>query len=307
MSESDPVGKITFPTRQANHLGEWVAVYLDPMPGSGERICIGVVASDASNVCTREPNALDRFQWVYGNSASSLCHAATLTMLEARSIAEEGGLESLASGLGGIEGLWVSQPRRGAGRDLEDLASLALRQTSALIGTVPVEDQSIFVPSERPSPIVRAVRAIVVNLRPALKSSFGRTFALSDYSRSTGYGFVGQRLVANFAALGGTGPEALSGQVDRAKARLWDLWQLKEGILGDVLGAPMRGCEFDLLACPAVSGGERGRRQVRSVSQSLLNEAAETLEKEADRFQIRWRYLPSPREIAQVVLAKEAA
>jgi len=91
--------------------------------------------------------------------------------------------------------------------------------------------------------------------------SFGRTFALSDFARRTAYGFVGQRLVANFAALGGTTSEALSGQVDRAKARLWDLWQLKESILRDVWGIPMKGCEFELLACPVVTSAARSRKQ----------------------------------------------
>lgn len=69
----------------------------------------------------------------------------------------------------------------------------------------------------------------------------------------------------------------------------------------------MKGGEFELMACPIVSSTDRSRRKTRLVSQGLINETTETLEKEADGFQIRWEYLPDPREIARVVLRKEAA
>lgn len=305
MNANDPFA-LTFPQRQSNHYGNWVAVYLDPLPGSGERICVGVIAADTSRVCARSTHSLERFHGVYGMGAAPLCHAANIVMLEATAIAEERGLDSLGSGLMGIEGLSISESRRGAGRDLDDLAALALQQASAIVGLA-VEQAPAAVREKRAGTIARSVRKLVTAVRPALARGFGRSFGLSSAARPTAYGFVGEHIVANFAALGGTTPEALAGQVDRAKARLWDLEQLQEGILRDVFGTPMRRCDFELLACPPSTTTKRALVRTRIVSPALLNEAVDTLEREADRFRIRWRYLPDLQDIARFLLSKEAA
>jgi hypothetical protein len=306
MSSFDPINGIPFPARQSTHRGDWVAMYLEPMPGSGERICIGVVAADTSRICARATQSLERLQWAYGAGANAISHAANIVMLEAKSIAEDQGLDRLRTALVGVEGLTVGERRRGAGRDLDDLAFLALCQSSAMAATT-AEAPSETRPGERPSPIAKVVRRVVIAVRPALAQNFGRSFSLSASARATVYGFVGQNVVANFAALGGGTADAVAGQVDRAKARLWDLEQLQEGILRDVLGAPLKSRQFELLSCPQIQNADRIQASRRPASPSLLSEAVDTLEREADRFHIRWRYLGNPTEIARSLLLREAA
>jgi hypothetical protein len=150
---------------------------------------------------------------------------------------------------------------------------------------------------------VSAVKRIVVSLRPHLRQNFGRTYKSSG-ARPTSFGFVGQRVIANFTPLGADSHQALSAQVDRAKARLWDLEQLQKGILRDEFGGPMQQVSFELMACPLPT-----QSNVRKSMLSPLHvrEAAETLNLEARKFDIGWQLFREPREMAQSILLREAA
>ena len=39
----NPFEQIQFPKRRSTHKASWVPVYIEPVVGSGERLCIGVV------------------------------------------------------------------------------------------------------------------------------------------------------------------------------------------------------------------------------------------------------------------------
>jgi hypothetical protein len=105
---------------------------------------------------------------------------------------------------------------------------------------------------------------------------------------------------------GGDSSQVLAAQVDRAKARLWDLEQLQKGVLHDALGAPMRQVSFELLACPPANSVKTLQPR-KAVNAGQIREAAETLEHEADKFDIRWHLLRDPQELAQSILTREAA
>jgi len=97
----------------------------------------------------------------------------------------------------------------------------------------------------------------------------------------------------------------LDRSVDRAKARLWDLEQLQKGVLQDLLGVPMRQASFELLACPPAPLKTSSLK--RQVASNQILEAAETLEREADKFDIRWRFLKTAADVAHSILSREAA
>jgi hypothetical protein len=307
VSETDLFSGLQIPPRRSCHRGEWAPIYLEPLPSSGERICIGIVAWDGDSLRTVPVTYLERLECAYGTAARSIAWSAHLVMLEVKSVAEKHGIAKLIDSVAGIEGASVGASRIGAGRDLDDLAMLALHQSSTLTAAAMGEMAPVteHLP-ERASPIAKAVQRAVVGIRPELRDAFGRHFSLSKFARPTVYGFVGRRIVANFASLGGVSADTLGSQVDRAKARLWDLEQLQKGVLRDVFGAPMSGCEFELLACPPQYDSKVAAPK-RPLSPGLLREAVETLEREADKFEIRWKYLRSPLDIANFVLEREAA
>jgi hypothetical protein len=305
MNLQDLLHNLPIPPRQSNHRAEWCPLYLEPSPGSGERLCIGVVGVDESTSCALPVPNLSRLSAIYAKGGPAFEWAAKLALLEVREIISRIGIDQLSSRMHGFEGFFAGEKRTGAGRDLADLLNLALQQSSALVANLAGDTaESDSAELGRPGPLTAAVKNIVVRLRPELRESFGLQYRFSKSTRPTSFGFVGRRLVANFTSLGADSPQVLAAQVDRAKARLWDLEQLQKGVLHDSLGIPMQQASFELLACPPHAKANASKRQL-DVGQIL--EAAETLEREADRFEIRWRYLKTPADVAHSLLAREAA
>jgi hypothetical protein len=296
-----------FPVRQATHEGYWLPLYLEPLPGSGERICVGVIASDGSSIEMAEVPELHRLQAVYGAATSAITFAARLTMLEAASLAKSEGLEGLQALQSRIEGLHVGDEiRRGAGRNLTDLAAIALQQASSFASLKSTGATASEVPSRgRASPLVAAVKTSVLLLRPEMRDHFQRTYKFAEHARPTVYGYVGRKLIANFATLGGT-RGVLTTQVDNAKARLWDLKHLRDGVLRDALAVPMADQAFELLVCPPVHKGVKPKTR-EAASSGEVAEAGELLEREADRFDLRCRRLASVSDVANQIVQREAA
>ena len=299
---------LRFPARQATHEGQWLPVYLEPLPGSGERICIGVIATDGAAVEVAEVPELHRLQAVYGTATSSVLWAARLAMLEATALAKSAGLEGLRLLPSRMEGLHVGdEVRRGAGRNLSNLAAIALQQASpfASLKAIGYMVPDVDLQSSRPSPLVAAIKSSVTSVRYDLRGSFQRSYKFAERTRPTVYGFVGRRLIANFASLGGT-RAVITNQVDTAKARLWDLKHLRDGVLRDVLSGPMADRTFKLPVCPPVRRGfvPTVRDEANS---SEVAEAGELLEREADRFDLRCRRLASANDAAHEIVSREAA
>lgn len=305
MNLQDLLHNLPIPPRQSNHRAVWCPLYLEPSPGSGERLCIGVVGVDENTSCALPVPNLSRLSAIYAKGARTLEWAANLAMLEVREIISRTGIEQLNLRMQGFEGFFAGEKRTGAGRDLQDLLNLALQQSSALAANLAGDTvESDTAELGRPGPIAGAVKSIVVRLRPELRESFGLQYRFSKSTRPTAFGFVGRRLVANFTSLGADSPQVLAAQVDRAKARLWDLEQLQKGVLHDSLGIPMQQASFELLACPPNAKANASKRHLGT---GQILEAAETLEREADRFEIRWRYLKTPADVAHSILSREAA
>jgi len=306
MNLQDLLSHLPIPPRQSNHRAEWCPLYLEPSPGSGERLCIGVVGVDDDASCAIPVPNLGRLGAIYAKGAPAFEWAANLAMLEVREIISRIGIDQLNSRMQGFEGFFAGEKRTGAGRDLQDLLNLALQQSSALAANLAGDTvESDTAELGRPGPIAGAVKSIVVRLRPELRENFGLQYRFSKSARPTAFGFVGRRVIANFTSLGAESPQALAAQVDRAKARLWDLEQLQKGVLQDLLGVPMRQASFELLACPPAPLKTSSLK--RQVASNQILEAAETLEREADKFDIRWRFLKTAADVAHSILSREAA
>jgi len=143
------------------------------------------------------------------------------------------------------------------------------------------------------------VKDIVIAVRPELSKFFGVNFKVSEKARAAHIGFAGHRLVANFGLLV---PGKLSPLVNNAKAKLWDLKQLKSGAM-DGFFATINTTAFELLLHrPYDNDPSYTERQINA-----LNAAALELEEEADKVDVRCRPMYSTSEIAKFVLANETA
>jgi hypothetical protein len=91
----DVVTELSIPPRTSNHRGEWCPLYLEPSPGSGERMCIGVVGGDDTTFSALPVPNLCRLGSVYGKASPSFEWAAKLALIEVREIVARIGIDRL--------------------------------------------------------------------------------------------------------------------------------------------------------------------------------------------------------------------
>lgn len=294
------------PKRRSTHAGRWVPLYLEPLAGSGERICVAVAAADDSSFVVTPVSDLKRFSCVYGATATALAWSADLIVSEAQHVLLREGLGGLGALADRIEGLVLGPERPGAGTGLADLARLALQQVSALsaVNFMPATEVAAVAEStEGGGWLESKIRQLVVGRKPGLSDRFRKQFRRSQSSRPLRYGFVGKFIVANFATLQSKSSSQVSAQVDRAKARLWDLHQLDAGVLADSLELHAPSMSYELLVHrPGVF-----ETRLDGSLKSAVKAAEEELEAEADKFHIRFRPLRSVDAIADYLIDREAA
>lgn len=294
------------PKRRSTHAGRWVPLYLEPLAGSGERICIAVAAADDSSFVVAPVADLGRFSCVYGAAAAAFAWSADLIVSEAQHVLARAGFEGLSELADRIEGLMLGPERRGAGTGLADLARLGLQQVSTLsaVNFVPItEVATVAEAPEGRAWLESKIRQLVVGRQPELRDRFGKQFRRSQSSRPLRYGFVGEFIVANFATLESKSSSQVSARVDRAKARLWDLHQLEAGVLADSLELHAPSMSYELL----VHRPNTFETRVEGPLKAAVKAAEEELEAEADKFHIRFRPLRSVDAIAEYLINREAA
>ena len=293
-----------FPARRSNHRGKWRAIYLEPMVGSGERLCIGVVAADAERAVVAGVEELERLACIYGDAAEAFIFASQIGLRSIEDRVSQEGIDSLTDWSGGLDGLTCGKVQLGAGESLEDIAHTGLMQCASLQLRAQRQrregDNAVHSLAEQTSRRLEfLIRESAVGQHPGLESSFGKLFRIADNARPTRIGFIGKKIVANFSILV---PGRIGSLVDVAKAKLWDLQTLKSDGKVDLFP---RGdaVDFELLL-HRVSPGDPlySDRQLANVESAVLE-----LEAEADKAKIRCRPMYSPLEIANFLVRKEAA
>jgi hypothetical protein len=292
-----------FPARRSNHCATWVPIYLEPMVGSGERLCIGIVAADTNQAIVLGTQGLERLACVYGEEAEAFVFASHIALRSTQTKVNKDGIRSLAGWRGGMEGLVFGAVRAGAGESLEDVAQTGLMQSASLLQTNQIDLSETGELIARAEPTSRRletlIRDSVTAQRKDLYAAFGKLYQTSENTRPTRIGFVGRRLAANFSLLV---PGRIAPLVDLAKAKLWDLSQLKSGAMADMF-PQAEGMEFELLLHRvSPQDPQYNKRQITQVMA-----AVRTLEEEADKASIRCRPMYSTSEIAEFLLLREAA
>jgi hypothetical protein len=297
---------VALPPLQSKHRGRWRPIFLEPIVNSGERLCVGVVATDDTNCIVQSVEGLDRLSQIYGSAAGAFTWAARLALREIQHQVSVEGFDSLSIAPE-IDGLLIGEVRPGAGTGLGDLARVALQQVASLASEAPstLALEQIAIPRPLASgqwgAIERRVKQQLTAQHPESESLFGMEFKPSQTARPIRFGFVGSHIVANFSSLAGN-PVRTASRVDQAKARMWDLDQLREGVLADLfqIRANSRGHELLVLS-------PQGRAAKNEIGAGLpeIIEAEEELEAEAGKYGIGFWPLPSIELIAARLSARE--
>ncbi len=298
----NPFEQIHFPERRGNRKASWLPIYIEPVVGSGERLCIGVVVADGREHLVVPVPALERLACIYGDAAAALSQSAALTMTAVQHRLLTDGAALLTSLRTPLEGVFIGPIRTGAGESLEDIARTCLVQSASLVERAVEEEDSVEA-AERVAlstrRLERLVQETVLGTRPDLANAFNKSFRITKEARAMRVGFVGRKLAANFGLIV---PGPLATLVNNAKAKLWDLGQLRTGSQAGIFHGNA-GISFELLVHRARDDDPQySDRQLKSVDAAVVE-----LEEEADKVSIRCRAMTSPGQIADFLLQREAA
>ena len=210
-----------FPSRP-EYAGRIAPIYLEPMPGSGERITVAILAQGEDRQLRIHP-ALhsEAMNCLYGNKAANL---QGLIELCAASLREHlGKTNNLSDWIPPIATATLGRVRAAYAQSMTDLIAQGLRAHASL-GVLPHEAEEI----DSDSALERRnwdedIRHVA---NPIIQPYFGKRIQLTAASeRKTAIGFLHERYAANFALLS---PGAnLGNAMNAAKAKLWNLNMLR--------------------------------------------------------------------------------
>ena len=296
----DPKG-IDFPKRRDAVHGEWAPIYIEPVVGSGERICVGVAAVNDSAALVVPVVAVDRLECIYGNGVDAILLASRVALEYTRDTLGKHGVRALKTWKAPMDGLYIGPGVRSEGATLEEIARTGMTASSSLVEKLADTDEEAEgrgggMTTNR---LEELIKQRVIAVRPPLEGRFRVQRQVRDNARPATIGFIGEKIAANFGMLL---PGRLGPLVDVSKAKLWDLAQLRGDVKsGELFSQQLNRFEL-LLYRPRDESPEYSLRQMRGIQEAVVE-----LEAEADKVDIRCRPATSHEEIADTLLQAEAA
>lgn len=277
---------------------DWAAVYLEPMNGSGERLCVLTVAKGHDSEWHIE-------RTIGPKAARCMFGASSEMVMGIVSLIEESLEEHLTFG-----GELVEWPRPVSNCFLGPVRSaygealdVVTRQAARLVSSISTESLGMATKdsiSEDSLPEierwVQQIRESVRRRNDALDSYFNGEVRSSNAASPTRIGFLGDKIAANFDVL--IPGSNLSNKRVRSKSRLLDLQILKDQV--DLLS---RRTSYELMLWLPPEESPMFTPKAIDSARSALAE----LQEFGDRHELRVREVSAPDEVAEVLVAAEAA
>lgn len=212
-----------FPRLPSDH-GTWAPIYLELLPGSGERITVAVLAQGAAGQFRAHPVLSgETLRCLFGAGAAHFAGLTDLCVNSARDYVQRNG--RIDGWTPPLRGATLGKLRRATGDNLMNVLQNAV-QLCASLAVLPVEAESDDTDAPHDSGGWEAeIKSLVAREGPDLGQWFSRKVQLSSSPRKTIIGFLSPRYAAGFSLLHPGG--ALAGDVNGAKAKLWNLQRLR--------------------------------------------------------------------------------
>jgi hypothetical protein len=291
---------LIFPPRSDFTDALFQPLYIEPVVGSGERLCFGVVLKFGDRVEVVRVPAATRLTKLYGSAAKALEFAMTYVCESLERSIAEGNFESAISSPLPVEGVFLTKTRFTAARSFDECVTVALSQVASLYllpkGRGAQSDDLTKSRQARTtvSRLERVVSEHVMRERPSLVSYFHKEFKVSKQARPTKVTFFSPRLVANLGLLV---PNDMKALVDVAKARILDLEKLREGAAIDAVDQPFP-ANFALY----VQRATRYDFQFDEKQIDAVDEATEELRVISQRSSIEFKPFGTSKEIVGEIL-----
>lgn len=289
--------ELRFPERPA-YLAFGAPILVEPVVGSGELICVAVVAlgmnGESQVVQTIRENvakcmlgeASERFLGLVGRTIASINNH----------LAETKTLQNWVPPFGGVQ---LGEIQKGHVTDLAMMLRTTARNHSFLLnlGDFLAADESTADESPLSDRWFSMVKDATISLRPQFATRFNRQFKLTKGSQ-TRFDYAGQDLAANFGRIiPGHGISAL---VKTAKSKLWDLEALRESTSNDLFPS-FKHYELVLFR-PLSTDPTYSTKEIDRLEEAMLE-----LEETGDRQQLRVVGVTTAELAAQRIIQAEAA
>lgn len=268
-------------------LWPWRALYWEPVPGTGERLMVGVVHAFAGEVRAVRTIRDDVLDCLFGKAAVGLRRLIdhSLSLYQAAGTAVQS-VEPLQGPLAGVH--------PGPLRATEATSASELLQTACLLysslGNLDKLDESEDSDAPQQDEVNRRfgseVKDEVVKRRPDLAGGFGQGGALIEGGQMVKFGYFSPRAVLHFTVLH---PVRQSASVRDARARIFELHRARE--IAQIGHAAL------IAAVPRDDDATLGSKQREQLRANRLE-----IEAEADSMKLRWHAVMSASEGADKLI-----
>ncbi|MBV2127950.1 hypothetical protein [Arsukibacterium indicum] len=273
-------------------------VYIEPIVGSGERVCVGVVAygEDGDNVVIQTIKE-DAAACMLGAAAPKFINLVGMALGSLRNFTASE--KNFSDWISPIPGVNLGEVTTGHVTDLTMMVRTVARNHAFLsaMSDFTAADDSVADDSPNTDRWATMVKEATTLIKPSLVDAFNRQLKLTSKGH-TRFDFVGRHLAAQLGRI--IPGHGISGLVKTAKAKLWDLETLREHNENQLF---KNITSYELILYrpkdndPAYSEREIGR----------LNEAFVELEETGDKQQLRVVPAFTAEEAAQRIISAEAA
>lgn len=268
-------------TKAGVTLWPWRALYWEPVPGTGERLMVGVVYAFSGEVRAVRTIRDDVLDCLFGKAAvaSRRLIDHSLSLYQAAGAAVDS-IDPLQGPLAGVHA--------GPARITEARSAAELLQTACLLYSSLGNLDKLDEPEDSDAPLQdevnrrfgSEVKDEVVARRPDLVAYFGRGGVLIEGGQQVRFGYFSPRAVLHFTVLH---PVRQSSSVRDARARIFELHRARE--IAQIRHAAL------IAAVPRDDDATLGKKQREQLRANRLE-----IEAEADSMKLRWHAVTTASE-----------
>jgi hypothetical protein len=249
-----PEHGFAFPERRDAIHAAWWPLYIEPMVGSGERICFAVAVANNEGALVTSVPGTERLRCLYGKEADFLqfIGQAMTSQLE-KSLANQKTRETFYKKGDTdqfwhptIEGVHMGEISHGIGNSLEEITRIALMMSASLVEKLSDESEES---NENLTHLrlEKRVQFLVSQKDQRMALHFSRFRRAGEASKEIDLGYVSNLVALNFAVLN---PSTLRDNIKTAKSKLWDLELVQTKYVDEVFSAGLKHWEL-MLHIPA--------------------------------------------------------
>lgn len=267
-----PVEQLVFPSRRRQVTAAWEALYFEPMIGSGERICVAILAVSEADFALVPVVGVERLNCLYGKEGLDFIQLLlrqtfdninqTFESSENRRRFVNSEDESFALRFS-FDGIFSGPRRHSSANSINEVAKNGLMLCASLTERLADTSEETADAMTRKK-LENNVRQVVTNDYPLWSHKFGIKRTLEANSRPVTFGFVGAHVAADFGYLD---PTHLAPTVHYAKSNLLELSSLKR-IAGELYSEKREHYQI-LLFVPRHDDPRYTDRQIESVQSAL--------------------------------------